>query len=313
MKPSCSIVIRAFNEGKHLGRLLEGISRQTIKDVQVILVDSGSTDRTVEIAKENGVDIIYIKPEDFTFGRSLNLGIKAVKSEFVLIASAHVYPVYPNWIEHMLEPFKDPSIALVYGKQRGIPASHYSERQIFNHWYPNESKNPQSHPFCNNANAAIRKKLWEQNVYDESLPGLEDLAWAKWAQENNYKIAYIASAEIKHVHEELWRGIKKRYLREGMAFKTIYPQEKFTIIDFFRLFFKNTFNDLSQAKKDHEFFKECCGVIKFRWLQFLGTYLGYQRSGPLTWQLKQSFYYPRNTGGKTIEDSQKNVAPINYE
>ena len=313
MKPSCSIVIRAFNEGEHLGRLLEGITHQAIKNVQVILVDSGSTDQTVEIAEQNGAEILHIKPEDFTFGRSLNVGIYAASSEFVLIASAHVYPVYPNWIEHMLDPFKDPSVALVCGKQRGIPASHFSERQIFNHWYPNISQNPQAHPFCNNANAAIRKKLWEQNAYDESLPGLEDLAWAKWAQENNYKIAYIASAEIKHVHEESWRGIKKRYLREGMAFKTIYPQEKFTVIDFLRLFFENTCIDLLQAKKEHAFFKECGGIIKFRWLQFWGTYLGYHRSGPLTWQLKQSFYYPRHTESQENEDSQKNVAPIEYE
>jgi len=313
MKPSCSIVIRAFNEGEHLGRLLEGIAHQTIKNVQVILVDSGSTDQTVEIAKENSTEIIHIKPEDFTFGRSLNVGIQSATSEFVLIASAHVFPVYPNWIEHMLAPFKDPSVALVYGKQRGIPASHFSERQIFNHWYPNISQNPQAHPFCNNANAAIRKKLWEQNTYDESLPGLEDLAWAKWAQENNYKIAYIASAEIKHVHEESWHGIKKRYLREGMAFKTIYPQEKFTVIDFLRLFFKNTFIDLLQAKKERTFFKDYSGIIKFRWLQFLGTYLGYHRSGPLTWQLKQSFYYPHYTESQVDEDSQKNVAPIEYE
>ena len=55
-QPQCSIVIRAFNEGKHIGRLLEGIRQQTIKDVQVILVDSGSTDDTVQIAESFGTD-----------------------------------------------------------------------------------------------------------------------------------------------------------------------------------------------------------------------------------------------------------------
>ena len=47
---NCSLVIRAYNESAHLGRLLEGISHQTVKDVEVILVDSGSTDSTVSIA-----------------------------------------------------------------------------------------------------------------------------------------------------------------------------------------------------------------------------------------------------------------------
>ena len=312
MKPVCSIVIRAFNEEKHLGRLLEGISQQTIQNVQVILVDSGSTDNTVKIAIEKNVQIVSINPEDFTFGRSLNMGIEASKSDFVLIASAHVYPVYPDWIEKMLEPFSDPSVALVYGKQRGIAGSQFSERQIFIHWYSDISKKPQDHPFCNNANAAMRKALWKKNPYNESLSGLEDLAWAKWAQENGYKIVYDAQAEIKHVHEESWRGIKKRYLREGMAFKNIYPQERFSLFDLIRLFVKNASSDIRQAKKEHVLLQEISGIFKFRWLQFHGTYLGYRRSGPLTWQLKQSFYYPVKNNFRAARKLSRDVQPIDY-
>jgi len=313
MKPVCSIVIRAFNEERHLGRLLEGISQQTIQGVQVILVDSGSTDNTVEIAKDKNVEIVSINPQDFTFGRSLNMGIDSAKSDLILIASAHVYPVYPDWIEKMLESFSDPSVALVYGKQRGVSGSHFSERQIFNHWYPDVSQSPQDHPFCNNANAAIRKSLWEKNPYNEALSGLEDLAWAKWAQENKFKIVYIAQAEIMHVHEESWRGIKKRYLREGMAFKNIYPQETFSLYDLIRLFVKNASSDISQAKREHILLREIAGILRFRWHQFHGTYLGYRRSGPLTWQLKQSFYYPRNHNSHTARYSQRDVQPIDYQ
>jgi len=97
MKPTCSIVIRAFNEEKHLGRLLEGISLQSEKNVQVILVDSGSTDKTIEIAETHHVEIVRIDPQDFTFGYSLNRGIHAARADVVVIASAHVYPVYPDW------------------------------------------------------------------------------------------------------------------------------------------------------------------------------------------------------------------------
>ena len=312
MKPVCSIVIRAFNEERHLGRLLEGIFQQTIQDVQVILVDSGSTDNTVKIAIEKNINIVRIKPEDFTFGRSLNVGIEAAESDLIIIASAHVYPVYPDWIEKMLESFVDPSVALVYGKQRGVDGSQFSERQIFNHWYPDVSQNPQGHPFCNNANAAIRRTLWKKNPYNELLSGLEDLAWAKWAQDNNYKIVYNAQAEIKHVHEESWQGIKKRYLREGMAFKSIYPQERFTLFDLIRLFIKNASSDIRQAKKEHILLREFRGILRFRWRQFYGTYLGYKRSGPLTWQLKQSFYYPKNNNDHTGHTYGRDVQPIDY-
>ncbi len=312
MSHRCAIVIRAFNEERHLGRLLEGISHQTVKDVQVIVVDSGSTDRTVDIARQYSATIVHIEPQDFTFGRSLNLGIAAADAELVIIASAHVYPVYPDWIEEMLKPFDDSAVALVYGKQRGVSGSHFSERQIFNHWYGERSNPAQDHPFCNNANSAIRKSLWQQNQFNESLPGLEDLAWAKWALEKQYRIAYVAHAEIKHVHQESWQGIQKRYLREGMAFKSIYPQEHFTLSEFIRTLLKNVFSDLSAAFHEKVLLREWRNIVRFRWQQFHGTYLGYKRSGPLTWQLKQSFYYPNQSSPVLEEVSPRQVEPIDY-
>ena len=131
--PVCSIIIRSYNEEKHLERLLEGILQQTVNDVEIILVDSGSTDRTLEIASQYPVRLLHIAPQEFTFGRSLNLGIQNAQAEFLVFASAHVYPVYPDWLEKLLEPFVDPQVALVYGKQKGGETSKYSEHQIFSH------------------------------------------------------------------------------------------------------------------------------------------------------------------------------------
>lgn len=310
MSPLCSIVIRAFNEEKHIGKLLDGIQHQNIKDVQVILVDSGSSDKTVEIAKEYNVEVVNIQPQDFTFGRSLNLGISHAQAEYVIFASAHVYPVYPDWLAKLLEPFTDPKVAISYGKQRGMETTQFSEHRIFEHWFPDISTNNQNHPFCNNANAAIRKKLWEKHAYNETLPGLEDLEWAKWAHEQGYKIAYVTDAEIIHVHNESWRGISNRYRREGMAFKMIYPQEQFGLLDLISAFLSNVKNDLRVAKKDKIIKDVWKSILGFRWNQFYGTYLGYHQSGPLTWQLKQTFYYPRN--GHVTKKKEREIKPINY-
>jgi len=313
MSPACSIVIRAFNEESHLKRLLDGICHQSVKDVQVILVDSGSTDSTARIAREKGVEVVSISPKEFTFGRSLNKGIAHAESPIVVIASAHIYPIYPDWLEKLVDPFNDSSIALVYGKQRGSEFSQFSEKQIFTHWFGDVSFIPQDHPFCNNANAAIRKSLWEQHHYDEKLPGLEDLEWAKWALDNHHRIAYCAEAEIIHVHGESSKGIHNRYMREGMAFKQIYPQERFNLGDLFRLFLTNSASDIKESVKQGKFIKEIINIVRFRWLQFHGTYIGYKRSGPLTWRLKQSFYYPRNTGVDVTNGNQREVEPIAYK
>ena len=311
-RPVCSIIIRAYNEEQHIGRLLAGISAQTVKETQVILVDSGSTDSTVRIARQFPVEVVTIKPEEFTFGRSLNLGIARAKSDLIVMASAHVYPVYPDWLEMLLKPFEDEQVALAYGKQRGCETTQFSEHQIFRHWYPDRSMTRQTTPFCNNANAAIRHQLWQEHPYDELIPALEDLAWSKWAQEKGYAISYCADSEVIHVHNESMEGIFNRYRREGMAFKQIYPQENFTRQDQYRLFLQNIFSDYKEAKKQNLLWRSFKNIWRFRWRQFSGTYRGYQQSGPLTWQLKQSFYYPRQPELAGSHAKDRLVEPIQY-
>lgn len=309
--PKCSIVIRSYNEEKHIGRLLTGILEQSIEDFEIILVDSGSTDATVAIASHFPVRILGIKPEDFTFGYSLNKGCSAANGEYIVISSAHVYPVYKDWLEKLLLPFSDPQIALVYGKQRGNLHTKFSEQQIFKVWFPGESVTRQSHPFCNNANAAIRRTLWQEHPYNETLPALEDLEWATWAMNNGYHVAYSHEAEIIHVHNETPGDIYNRYRREAMAMKRIRPYEKFHWWDFIRLFISNVASDCWFALKESNILKEIWGIFWFRWMQFWGTYRGFALAGPLTSQLKRTFYYPllRGTPSK-LEDSAKE--PIDY-
>lgn len=307
---SCSLVIRAYNEERHIGRLLEGVRRQTLRDVEVILVDSGSTDATPSIAAQYGAKVVQISPDEFTFGRSLNLGLVAATCGLVAIASAHVYPVYPDWLERLLEPFADPQVALAYGKQRGDTNSKFSEHQIFARWFPEQSQPRQGHAFCNNANAAIRRSLWEQHPYDETLTGLEDLAWAKWAQAQGHAIAYVPEAEVVHVHNETPRGVLNRYRREGMAFKRIYPEAHFSLYDFARNLLTSIGFDLLHAARARRLWRSWPSIFWFRYNQFRGTYLGYRQSGLLTPDLRQTFYY--HVGWEKIESAKRNVEPIRY-
>jgi len=310
-KPACSLVIRCFNEELHIGRLLAGVMEQTVRDVEIILVDSGSTDATLSIASRYPVKIVSIAPEDFSFGRSLNMGCAAASGEFLVIASAHVYPVYRDWLEHILSPFKDPGVAIVYGKQRGDQRARYTEQQIYRKWFPEESAGRQAHPFCNNANAAIRRTIWQHVPYNEELTGLEDLEWAKRVVDLGKKIVYSAEAEIIHVHNETPFKIYNRYKREAIAFKRIYPQEQFNFMDFVKLFTANVFTDYYHARKDRVLMKNIVSIPGFRFMQFWGTYSGFGRRGDIPRQLRNRFYYPngfyRKSSRATEGDSARRI------
>lgn len=309
--PKYSIVIRTFNEEKHIGRLLEGISRQAFSDVEIIIVDSGSTDATLAIANRYPVKVISITPEEFTFGRSLNRGCAEASGEFLVFASAHVYPTYPDWLEQLTKCFHDPEVALVYGKQRGNSTTKFSEHQIFAKLFPDQSNSRQDHPYCNNANAAIRRELWLQHPYDETLSGLEDLEWGKWALSEGHVLAYSALAKIIHIHEEAPGQVYNRYRREALALRQIQPEEIFRLYDFVRLLISNVISDCRQALVDNVLIKSLGEIVLFRIMQFWGTYRGLRYTGRVGLDLIHTFYYPTRFGGSSLQ-SDRETAPIDY-
>ena len=310
-EPGFSIVVRAFNEEEHIGRLLEGIARQTVAPLDIVVVDSGSTDATLSIAAHYPVRIVSIRPEEFSFGRSLNRGCEQARGRVLVFASAHVYPVYPDWLELLLSPFDDPAIALAYGKQRGGPTTRFSEHRVFAKWYPDRSVPRQTHPFCNNANAAIRRSLWEQHGYDEDLPGLEDLAWASWAIGGGHALAYVAEAEVVHVHQESPAWIFNRYRREAAALRRVRASEHFHLGDLGRLYISNVVSDMAEAARLGRWPRVASEILWFRWLQFWGTYRGFRLSGPLTSELKRAFYYPPDGAGAG-RTARRDATPIDY-
>jgi len=304
---SVSIVIRSFNEEKYIGKLLSGIIQQTYQDFEIILVDSGSTDATLSIAARYPVRIISITPEEFSFGRSLNLGCEVAQGEYLVIVSAHVYPVHKDWLEQLLKPFNMPQVALVYGKQRGNEITKYSEHQVFSKWFPEQSNYNQDHPFCNNANAAVRRWLWQKFPYDDQLTGLEDLAWSKQIIKSGYCIAYSAEAEIIHVHDESFKRIYNRYRREAIAFKNIFAQEHFNLLDFIRLFVINVMADYYHAIHDRVLIGNLLSIPLFRLMQFWGTYQGFRYHGQALKHLRKTFYYPRALERPSNEASQREL------
>jgi len=311
MNYTCSLIVRSFNEERYIGRLFEGVKKQTMcSKTEIILVDSGSTDNTVKIAQQNNVKVISIKPEEFSFGRALNRGCAVAQGKYLLFASAHVYPVYTDWIEKMLHPFDNEKVALVYGKQVGNEITKYSEEQLFKKWFPKESNYCQDHPFCNNANAAIRKDLWEIQHYNEFLTGLEDLEWATKIQKLGLHVVYEAHAPIVHVHDESIAKIKNRYMREAIALKTIFPKQSMSFFEFLRLSIGNIVSDCFHAKRDKVLVKNFSEIVLFRVLQFWGTYKGLSH-GQVDKKLQQRFYYPNGLKKSSVE-KRENAEKILY-
>lgn len=290
--PSVSVIIRCYNEEKHLGRLLTGVRDQSLDDVEIVVVDSGSTDASPAIAERYGARLLHIPKSEFSFGRSLNLGCQAARGDILVAISAHCYPVYEDWLERLIEPFADPKVAMSYGMQRGNGSNRFSEHSIFRQWFGEQSDFAQATPFANNANSAFRREAWEQVPFNETLTGLEDLDFAQRIMRKGHRIAYVAEAPVIHVHEESWPQVYNRYRREAIAMRRILPHERFGLVDFLRLFASSVIYDFGEARRTGCLLREWAGILRFRWCQYFGTYRGYRQRDESDESLRQTFYYP---------------------
>jgi glycosyltransferase involved in cell wall biosynthesis len=290
-----SVVIRAYNESKHIGRLLKGLEQQTVKPDEIILVDSGSTDDTVAIAESAGCRIVHIAKEEFSFGRALNRGCAAAGGDILLFASAHVYPVYNTYVEHIVNAFDRQGVAIAYGRQVGDERTKFSESRVMLKWFPHQNIWDQGHPFSNNANAAVLKSVWRESPYDESLTGLEDLDFAKKALTRGHKIAYVADAPVVHVHEESWSIIRNRYRREAMAYARIVEGAKMSLPNAVGLALSNIASDYKEAVKVNRLRSNVVSIPQFRFAQFIGAWEGFRAPDHVTARLRERFYYPADS------------------
>jgi len=304
--PRVSIIVRAFNEERHIGRLLEVLSSQSVEDHEVIVVDSGSFDRTRDIAREHGAVLLEIDSLDFTFGYSLNAGIRAARAPIAGIVSAHTEPLDARWLENLIAPFEDQTVAMTYGRQVGAPASKFGERLDFLRTFGPARLNirPQA-PFANNANSAIRRALWEKEPFDERLPGLEDIAWAKHWMENGWNVVYEPAAALRHIHEETWPQVYRRYYREAVAARQIGIKSAKHIVPEVAREIGYLFGDLGTAVKEGVLSDAFREVIMFRLQKTRGTVAGLRNNGAAVAKKRQALFFDRDYKAVVVKGPHK--------
>lgn len=290
-----SIVIRTYNEAAHIGALLEGIAGQRIDhdEVETIVVDSGSTDGTMKIAESFGVRLLHIKKEEFSFGRSLNIGCAAARGDALVFVSGHCRPATPDWLSELIHPLGKDEVAYSYGRQIGNGKSYLSECQIFEKYFPSDSRIPQEGFYCNNANSALLKTVWQEHRFDEELTGLEDMKLAKRLVYQGLKIAYVASAPVFHLHQESWGQVRRRFEREAIALQHIMPEVHLSLTDCFRYWLNAALLDLHAAQKDGVVLRRAKEIVLYRLMQYWGAYAGNHMHRYLSRCRKEAYYYPR--------------------
>ena len=222
-----SVVIPTKDEEKNIGKCLSGVYSQNVKfNFEVIVIDSGSRDNTVEIAKRFPVRLIHIKPDEFHHGRTRNLGAKLAKGKILVYLNADACPADRFWLRNLLAPLEDGKVAAVYGKQIPPEGTNPINRFRIERLYGNERLVKDINCiqdyqcfFFSTVNCAIKKEVWEQFHFPEDVPTAEDSTFARRILIAGFSIIYEPSAVVFHAHNYTVKGIFKRYFDTGAIWR----------------------------------------------------------------------------------------------
>lgn len=228
-----SIIYLTKNGGELLKQSIAAIyGQQTAFDFEVIAVDSGSTDGTLEFLRTLPVRLYQIPPNEFNFGLTRDYGFELAQGEFVVAISQDAVPVGNDWLENLIEPFSDPLVAIVQGADTIPP-----DRNLF-YWdnisffyYTRDCvkwRRLYNNIGVSFTSCAIRKGVWEQNRLGR-IEMSEDKVFQKMVVEKGYKIVFQHKAKDYHSHSYTVSSLAKRSENEGIGWKQV--GISYTIID----------------------------------------------------------------------------------
>jgi rhamnosyltransferase len=210
------VVIRTLNESELIGRCLETLQSQRGSfDLDVVVVDSGSTDNTIDIAQSRGARIVKVAPSDFDYSKALNLGIEHVRGEIVVSISAHAIPIDDGWLERMTAPFEGKRVAGVSSRQVPWPNAPWQEVKRLSQQFSKAravyaAGDRGGDVVFSNGASAVRRSVWREHPF--TLPAVEDLEWAERVIRLGWTIVYEPGAAVYHSHEEPPRAQARRMI-----------------------------------------------------------------------------------------------------
>lgn len=235
--PRISVVIPTKNAGLGFKQTLEVIFKQrSSSPLEVVVVDSGSEDETLEICEGYPVKVLRIAPEDFNHGATRNYAISQSRGEFIVLVVQDAVPADEWWMAALIEDLEsDPMVAGAYSRHLPQPGADFLVRRNTEYWHAQQKGRvvqridkpevfdklsvEEKRGLCrfDNVSSAIRRDVWQRYPFPP-LNFAEDFAWALQVLKAGYVLIYEPNSMIYHSHD---RGLIYNLRRAYIDNKTV--------------------------------------------------------------------------------------------
>ncbi|CAA6814561.1 MAG: O antigen biosynthesis rhamnosyltransferase rfbN (EC [uncultured Campylobacterales bacterium] len=224
-----SIIIPTYNAQRYLPKLLDSIKTQSIKNYELLIIDSSSSDKTVEIAKEYTENVIVIPQSEFDHGGTRAKAAQIASGEILVYLTQDALPCDDYTIESIIKVFEDEKIGAAYGRQlsyddTNLFGKHLREFNYSKNSYIRDKSDIKQFglktAFLSDSFAAYRKSaLQDIGLFKSDLIlGEDTYAGAKMILDG-YSLAYVSEAQVYHSHSyTVWQEFK-RYFDIGVFHK----------------------------------------------------------------------------------------------
>jgi glycosyltransferase involved in cell wall biosynthesis len=236
---SITVAVPVLNGGERFRELLgayAGLDNASGVETELLIVDSGSTDGSLEAARAAGARVIEIDKKDFQHGRTRNMAVREAKGDVVALLTDDSVPASPRWLDAIVEAFgQADDVALVFGPQLPWPEHpHFVRREMIDHFrtwgegvnvqrippgpegQAKYTANPGYYSFFADSNGAVAKWAWADHPYRE-IPYGEDQMIGQEMIEAGLAKVFSADAAVFHSHDYGVTGSFKRYFDDYRA------------------------------------------------------------------------------------------------
>jgi rhamnosyltransferase len=239
-KCQVSIVVLTKNAGTAFENTLNSVCNQDFdRPYEIVLVDSGSTDDTLNIIKKFDVRLFRIPPDEFNFGLTRNYAFSLTNGDFIVTISQDVVPCSRFWLQYLIDPFCDINIAAVQGStavQANTNVFYWEKKGYF--YFTSESKNwiEKYNYGLSFVNCAIRRSFWQGHPMGSALFS-EDKLFQKTIHDSGMKVYFSDEAVCYHGHQYTLKSLVNRLKNEGIGWK--YVDVRYGFIDCLRDIYRN--------------------------------------------------------------------------